>query len=315
MIKEAKHILKKIKEYDTIAIFRHSNSDMDALGAQFGLKSWIEDNFRNKKVYCLGENHQKYTKNFIPKSDIFDGDGKFLAICLDVNTIARTDAGDIFSKGDYKICIDHHYYDEHGEYDYKYVDNTGISCCEIVAEILLSLKKKMTTLTCKYLYAGIYSDSGGFFYPDTSSKTLSTASKLLEIGNFNPYLDIHMIIGMKSIKDLEINNFLFSKMVLSESGFAYYENSIKDLESMQITAAEANEKISNFNRVEEIKIFLAASEQEDHTYRCSIRSKTINIRDVAFKYGGGGHLAAAGVKNIDKETLEKMKQELLELTK
>ena len=50
---------------------------------------------------------------------------------------------------------------------------------------------------------------------------------------------------------------------------------------MGISASGANEKVSEFNKTEEIKIFLAASECEDHTYRCSIRSKTISIVEVA----------------------------------
>ena len=41
MNKLVKHILKKIKEYNTIVIVRHKNSDMDALGAQFAFKEWI----------------------------------------------------------------------------------------------------------------------------------------------------------------------------------------------------------------------------------------------------------------------------------
>ena len=91
MNKISKHIYKKIKEYENIVIVRHQNSDMDALGSQFALKEWINLNFPSKKVYCLGENHQKYTKQFIPKSDIFDCNVPFLGICLDVNSIDRID--------------------------------------------------------------------------------------------------------------------------------------------------------------------------------------------------------------------------------
>ena len=66
---------------------------------------------------------------------------------------------------------------------------------------------------------------------------------------------------------------------------------------------------------EEIKIFLAASECEDHTFRCSLRSKDISVVEVAQKYGGGGHNLACGIKSISKENLEKMKLELINLTK
>lgn len=315
MNKYSKHIYKKIKEYETIVIARHLNSDMDALGSQFALKEWINLNFPNKKVYCIGENHQKYTKEFIPKSDTFIEETKFLGICVDVNSIDRIDGGEIFLKADYKICIDHHPYTENNEFDYVHINKNIIACAQIISEILFDVKKKLNTNVCKYLYAGICSDSGNFYYPNSDDVTLNVASKLLKVGKFNPYNDIHMKVGMKSFKDLEIGYHNFSKLVLDKDGFAYYINTLEDLAKIDCTASGANEKISEFNRVEEIKIVLAASECEDHTYRCSIRSKNIDISKIAQKYGGGGHMFASGVKGLSKETLEKMMNELLNLTK
>ena len=312
----SKHIYKKIKEYEHIVIVRHQNSDMDALGAQFALKEWIELNFPSKKVYCLGENHQKFTKHFIPKSDVFELDVPFLGICLDVNSINRIDAQDIFKNADYKICIDHHQYKEINEFDYIYYDTSIISCCQILAEILFNMKKKMNTNICKYLYAGICSDSSNFYYPNKENyKTLEVASKLLKIGKFDHYNDIHMLVGMKSYRDLEIANFLFSKVILKPNGFAYFVNSIEDLEKIKVTPSGANEKVSEFNKIEEIKIFLAASECENHTYRCSIRSKTISIVEIANKYGGGGHKFACGVKDIDLNQLNNLMTDLSNLIK
>ena len=201
------------------------------------------------------------------------------------------------------------------EFDLVYVDNKSSACCEILAEILFAYKKKMITLVCKYLYAGLSFDSGNFYYPSTTSSTLKTASKLLEVGKFNPYNEIHMLVGMKTLKDLEITHYLYSKMQVDENGFGCYINSLDDLKTLNMTASAANEKISEFNKIEEIKIFLAASECEDHTYRCSIRSKTISVVEIAQKYGGGGHNLACGVKDLTLENFEKMRLELANLAK
>ena len=315
MNKYSKHIFQKIKDYNTIVIVRHENSDMDALGAQFGLKEWININFPNKKVYCLGVNHNKFSKSFIPRSDEFDGEGEFLGICVDVNSINRIDANDIFLKASYKICIDHHKYVENNEFDYVYINSSVISCAQIIAQMLFDLKKKMNANICKYLYAGICFDSGNFYYPATDYNTLKIASKLLEVGKFNQYNDIHMIIGMSSYEDLKLTNKLFNKLVLSEEGFAYYQNSIEELKEMNITPSGANDKISEFNKVEEIKIILAASECEDHTYRCSLRSHDVSVVDVAKKYGGGGHNFACGAKGLSDSQLEALKVDLKSLLK
>ena len=48
-------ILNTIKQYDTIIISRHSRPDLDALGSQLGLKHLILENFKEKKVYVVGD--------------------------------------------------------------------------------------------------------------------------------------------------------------------------------------------------------------------------------------------------------------------
>ena len=53
-----KEIAKKIRQYETIVIFRHNRPDMDALGSQWGLKHLIEQNYKNKKVYVVGDSNK-----------------------------------------------------------------------------------------------------------------------------------------------------------------------------------------------------------------------------------------------------------------
>ena len=69
-INEYKEILEKIKKYNKIAIFRHIKPDFDALGTQFGLATWIKDNFKDKDVKCLGDNHVTFTPSgLFPETD------------------------------------------------------------------------------------------------------------------------------------------------------------------------------------------------------------------------------------------------------
>ena len=61
MNKLYKQVLKQIKKYDTIVVLRHEVPDFDASGSQFGLVTWIKDNFPNKKVYALGKAHKYFS--------------------------------------------------------------------------------------------------------------------------------------------------------------------------------------------------------------------------------------------------------------
>ena len=61
--------------------------------------------------------------------------------------------------------------------------------------------------------------------------------------------------------------------------------------------------------IEEFKIIVSASEYEEGLYRGSIRSKEKSIVEIATKYGGGGHMKAAGLST--DMSLELIKQTLI----
>ena len=54
-------VLKRIQKYDIIGVFRHVSPDYDALGSQFGLVTFLKDNFPDKKIYALGKDHSSFT--------------------------------------------------------------------------------------------------------------------------------------------------------------------------------------------------------------------------------------------------------------
>ena len=68
MKKLYKQVLKQIKKYDNIVVLRHDVPDFDASGSQFGLVTWIKDNFPNKRVYAVGDDVPDYL-SFIGKSE------------------------------------------------------------------------------------------------------------------------------------------------------------------------------------------------------------------------------------------------------
>ena len=108
--KEYSKILNAIKRYDRIAIFRHIMPDYDALGSQLGLEAWIKDNFKDKEVICLGDNHVTFTPRLFREMDRVNDEWfkkPFLAIIVDVSNQSRI-ADPRFKKAKYKIKIDHH---------------------------------------------------------------------------------------------------------------------------------------------------------------------------------------------------------------
>ncbi len=51
-------ILTAIRKYPKIVVFRHVIPDFDALGTQWGVATWIKDNFPLKQVKVVGNAYE-----------------------------------------------------------------------------------------------------------------------------------------------------------------------------------------------------------------------------------------------------------------
>ena len=173
-----KKILDKIKEADSIIIIGHVSPDGDCLGCQFGLKEIIKDTFNKEKVYAVGED--SVTLAYMGKLDTVT-DKQFresLVIFVDLANNERA-ADKRYTLAKEIIKIDHHFTSEvFGSL--CYIDYKVSAAAEIIAEMLISFKKKISEKCAYYLYSAIVGDSGRFQYSDTSSRTFKIVSKLFE---------------------------------------------------------------------------------------------------------------------------------------
>ena len=221
--KDVSRILSAIKRYDRIAIFRHSKPDFDALGSQMGLAIWLKDNFPNKEIHVLGDNHVTFTPRLYPEMDSLSEDWfkkPFLAIVLDTANTSRV-ADPRWKKAKFKIKIDHH--PEVEKYcKIQVVKTDACAAAEIVTDILLSFKGNyvLSKEAASYLYSGLAGDSGRFQYSSTSEASFITASYLLAAGI--DLSDVYQRMYQKKIEDLEVTAYILNHFTVSEHGVAYY---------------------------------------------------------------------------------------------
>ena len=176
---ENKELIKLIRKYKRIAIFRHLMPDYDALGTQLGLYHWIKDNFPKKQVIVLGDNHVTFTPRLFREMDkVKDSwfNRPFLAIIVDVGNKSRI-ADPRFEKASDIIKIDHHPRTE----DIANVDITDTSAAaasELVVGLLLNQSKKyvLGPEAAENFYIALVGDSGRFQYSSTSPRTFAVAS-------------------------------------------------------------------------------------------------------------------------------------------
>lgn len=314
--KQYKGVFKAIKAYDEIVIFRHQMPDFDALGTQMGLATWIKDNFPNKNVHVVGENHVTFTPRIFPPmeelSDEYFDNTKFLAIVVDTGNTARI-SNENYKKADFIVKIDHHpNVEPYG--NIIIVRDELAAAAELVTNMLLSFPHtKMTSIAASYFYTGIVGDSGRFMYNSTTAHTMAIAKMLIETG-FNLSKDIYQKMYMKQLDDLKVTAYILNHFEVSPKGVAYYVLPQEIQDELKITVERGKENINQFANIEGINVWCSITEdKKKNEWRVSIRSKEKAINGVAAKFGGGGHDQASGAKIASLDDLPRLIAELDEL--
>ena len=312
--KQYQSIISAIKRYDRIAIFRHTTPDYDAFGSQLGLASWIKDNFQEKEVVCLGDNHVTYTPNVFPEMDRVNAEWfskPFLAFIVDVANTPRI-ADPRYKKAKYKIRIDHHPQIEYWG-NIIMIDEYFVAASELIANMFLTIKGNyvFSKNTAEYLLKGIIGDSGSFKYPATSEHTLAIAAELISKGINIGEVNLNMF--HKKQNELALKQFALNNYKITPHGVAYYIVSYELQQQLQIETEQGKECLALFQNVEGINCWLSVTEDvtdKNARYRVSVRSNTTPINEVCSHFGGGGHPNASGAKLKKIEELDLLLKEL-----
>ena len=297
---QIKGIEKAIRQYNRVAIFRHVMPDFDALGTQMGLYYFLKDNFPEKEIKVLGDNHVTFTPRLFPEMDRINDswfNEPFLAIIVDVSNKSRI-ADPRFEKAEMIIKIDHHPNVEDFA-NINVVDTSMAAASELLVSLLLNFKHKyvLGEKSASNFYVGIAGDSGRFQYSSTSAHTFEIASEL--IARKIKLNDIYAKMYVKQIDDLAVTAYILNNYKISPKGVAYYVLDSKIQKELKITTERGKENVNLFSNITGINIWCSITQDDDPKepcWRISIRSRDYVINGVATEFGGGGHAQASGAK-------------------
>ena len=84
-----------------------------------------------------------------------------------------------------------------------------------------------------------------------------------------------------------------------------------DLEELQLEESDSDQIVYFGRDIDTVEVSIFAKEREDGVFKLSLRSNDIvDVSVIASKFGGGGHVRAAGCESA--MTLDQIKQALLE---
>ena len=303
-----KKIYKKIKKYNTIVIARHIGPDPDAVCSQIALRDTIKATFPSKNVYAVGMSVSRF-KSFgtLDKINEEELDNPLL-IVLDVPNISRID-GITFSKYKEVIKIDHHpYEDKMG--DTELVDTTSCSVAQLIGELVLNTRLKLTKEVAENIFLGIVSDSDRFLLQYTTAKTFKIVNQIIEKTNLD-FTNLYVRLYERPLNEIRFQGYLAQNLITTENGFAYIKITTDDIKNFGVDSSTASNMINNFNYIKEIKVWTFITyDQKSTMYKVNIRSRNVIINDIAAKYHGGGHKFASGVRTTNEVDIDNLIKDL-----
>lgn len=280
-----------------VAIMGHRSADFDCIGSCVALhlilkQNKIEsdifvENDLNAVFYNIAEN---LTYNDTPKQD-YD-------VCIMVDCSAVSLIPDnlinIYNNAKTTYVIDHHISNnKYAKHNYVKIVS---SACEVIYDLFFG-KFKITPQLAKALYIGIYTDTGGFKYSNTTSHTYEVLAKLTKQKCAFDKL-VH-----DCVDEVELTTFELTKSAFLSVEF-YYKNQIavssirkEDLERLNVLHSGPKFMQSYLQNIKGVKIAICVTERVKNEYNISLRTACddINVSLIAQHFGGGGHIRASGL--------------------
>ncbi len=314
------HALEELMlEAKNIVIMGHSNSDIDAMGAAFGIYRMAKT--IGKEAYIVNETvgigldnfievakqNEEYKEILISKDKALDIiDENTLLVVVDTHKTSYVEVPELLEKTNKIVIIDHH------RRSTDFIENATLtfhevyasSACELVTELVEYSENtiNLTTLETEGLYAGIMMDTKNFTFK-TGVRTFEAAAFLRKCG-----IDIIKIKKWFQ-SDLETYNKISdiinkTQIIKGTIGISCYEENDKNA---NIVCAKAADELLT---ISDITASFVIGNLGDKICISGRSIGDINVQIILEKMGGGGHITLAGAQ-VEGRDMNEVKQELI----
>ncbi|MEX0938969.1 MAG: bifunctional oligoribonuclease/PAP phosphatase NrnA [Pirellulales bacterium] len=287
------------------AVTSHMRSDCDALGSELGLAALLES--LGKEVTIVNGDAAPPHIAFIDPQrrikllghDITAEQLREIDVFIVVDTSAWVQLGpvaDVIRATSAKVVvIDHHVSeDQLGQESFK--DVTAEATGRLITEAFEALEVELTAEAATPLFAAIATDTGWFRFSSVTSQTFRAVARLVEAGA-NPQAIFGQLYEQHSLARLQLRGRILANVQSDLGGRLLY--TCVELADFEATGAEPGDTEDAVNLLFTVSGSEAAIlfvQQRNGKMKVSLRSRgTVDVRQVAERFGGGGHNAAAGV--------------------
>jgi phosphoesterase RecJ-like protein len=314
-------IVESIQTSQTVCIVGHIRPDGDCIGSQLGLGLALKA--AGKKVTCWNEDPMPAKLAFL------DPSGKLLkppqpgkrfdcVVATDCASFERLGkVGPCIGQRKTFINIDHHASNTRYA-DLNWISPDEPSTGELIVRLLELGNWPITPAIADCLFAAVSTDTGSFQYPSTRPPTFQVAARLVERG-----ADLGRICNevyhSYSLSRVRLLQHVYNQFKLTDGDrVAYFWLKKKDYDRTGAKPDDSEGLIDHVRAIEPVVVACLFEEVEPQLTRVSLRSKShrVNVNDIARRFGGGGHHAAAGARirgqplTVERQVLTAVKDAL-----
>jgi len=303
-----KKIWEEIKKADNILLIAHVNPDGDALGSELSLYPLLKKMGKKVTVFNVSKPLPEYL-NFLPNFEKVTNKlpkKVDLTISFDCGSFDRLG---LEEKPSFLINIDHHISNTNYG-DINLIEPKHASSSQVVYDILKANGVEIPLDTAVCIYTALVTDTGSFQYESVNDKVFECAADLVRCGVKPDYIS-KMLFQRDRLSRLRLLAKAYDTIEMCCEGRVAFVEVTKEM--MEITGAIKDDTDTIVNSVRAIAPVEVACmlREEDEGIKISLRSKNYaDVSKVAQKYGGGGHIRAAGATLKEEFDFEKVKNML-----
>ncbi len=304
-----KPVLDFIGRHDRFVLTAHETPDGDAIGSECAMARALTR--LGKRVLVLNADPMPRKFRFVDVDEVvkvLEDPGQLPAdlerwalLMLDTNDVRNIGqiATHVLPRVSEYFIIDHH----ENEGDLlagNYVQRSASSTAEILHPLFAALGVEIDHPMALALYTAIVYDTGSFIYPKTTALTFEIARDLVSRG-VEPNVVYANVYESNSISALVLHARVLSTLELAHGNRVALLTMRREMIAESGGIYEEADGLINIPlKSEDIRVSVFFKENPEGLMRCSMRSKgSIDVAEIAQRYGGGGHRTAAGFKCRD----------------
>lgn len=287
-------VLQQIERRDRFVLTSHVRPDGDAVGSVLACFAMLRRMGKQAQVVMRDPVPAIYRSlpfaDAIIQAPVVATEGE-AAIILECDSLQRTALEGL--DGRYLINIDHHF-NGRPFANVNWIDPSACATAELIFALVRESGVKVCPDIATCLYTAVLTDTGMFAYAGTSASTFGLAKELVLAGA-DPVAIAQRVFFSNPTAKMRLLGAVLSHLH-REGRVAWMHVTRRDMECCGAVDEDC-EGLSNWALgIEGVEVAVFLRELADGSrYRASLRSKgAINVAAIAERFGGGGHICAAG---------------------